>query len=522
MVKTINQPACSALSTRSPLFSLIIILLVVLLLVPLASANTVVVRAKPERNIVKVDEWASFYVTLYNNLSIHDIFHLSVEQEGVEWSMVTEPPEYGLTGIRIKSGEYETMRVFLKDLHLPRDAARPRTINLIAESAYLQRKGVAELQVYLLPVEAYEKNISVLPYFPASIHPKEQQMLQVDIVNQNARQYNQLEVTLDSVPVQKAKLGVDFQLGDMVVVDEDHIKLISTSSIVDLKPDETKAIKFGLGLQKTIEPLQTTLTLTIKDGNDTLYQQSFPLSIDAYSVPFSAEMASSETVFLKTTDTITVTNQQNIRETQQVVVPSGFWKRLFTETEPLSEVKKINGQYHHLFSVDLSPGEATTIIVVRNYRIVLYGIVLAGVIVFLYFMFRSPIDVLKHAEKIQLQEGGIVELRVVMTVKNRSHHRYDDVQVIEKIPALIKFDKDHAGDTLAPSKIVKTHHGEVVYWSFDLEAQEERIIPYHIKSRLSILGDFTIPASVLLFTLNGHKIRVKSNRLDISSSTKIE
>ncbi|MBI2147127.1 hypothetical protein HYU19_01460 [Candidatus Woesearchaeota archaeon] len=512
-------PICRASLSRSA--NLLIFLVLFLSLASLVSASAVILTAQTESNKVKVDEWASFYLTIVNNETIDDVFRISVEHEGVEWSMLTDPPAHGLSGIKIKQGGSVITKVFLKDIYLVRDEGRPYAVRVKVKSSYLQREADAVLDIYLLPVESYVKNISVVPSLPADLSPREQQPITIGLTNNNARYYHGLLVTLDSAPVQRAVLGVDFDTSQLEIAGTDKVKLISSTSSVELGPNETKSLEFALNLPPTLEPVQTTLFLTIVDGNDTLYSSSFPVKVAAYSMPFSTEVSLTESFFLKTTETYTIANRQNIREEQQVMIPAGNLKRFFSATTPPSVLSSVEGMYQHIFTIDLQPGASTPVVVVSNYRILLYAVLIAGLVVFLYFMFRSPISITKRAERISLQEGGVVDLKVVLTVKNKSHHQYGGVQVIEKVPALIKFDPQRS-HTLVPSKVLKTQFGDVVYWTFDLSPQEERLIVYHIQSKLSILGDFQLPPSVLTFSMGEHKIHMKSNSLDVSSATKVE
>ena len=72
---------------------------------------------------------------------------------------------------------------------------------------------------------------------------------------------------------------------------------------------------------------------------------------------------------------------------------------------------------------------------------------------------------------------------------------------------------------MQPSKILKHEKkGSIIKWSIDeLHVGEERVISYRIKSRLPIIGDFTLESAVARFKHQGKERISHSNTLSVGS-----
>jgi hypothetical protein len=70
---------------------------------------------------------------------------------------------------------------------------------------------------------------------------------------------------------------------------------------------------------------------------------------------------------------------------------------------------------------------------------------------------------------------------------------------------------------IAPTNIVdRGNKGILIKWKLgDLEKGEERIVSYKAKSKLTILGSFSLPAAVVRCIVNYKEKLVYSNRLKI-------
>jgi hypothetical protein len=147
--------------------------------------------------------------------------------------------------------------------------------------------------------------------------------------------------------------------------------------------------------------------------------------------------------------------------------------------------------------------------VVTNYRPIAALIILAGIILALYYAFRSPILVKKTAGVISTREGGISELKILLEIKNRTGKPVNEATIMDMVPRIAELIKDHDIGTLAPTKITKHERkGTLIKYEVgDILPYEERLIAYRIRSSLSILGGVSLPVAVAKFKTSAGKER---------------
>jgi len=188
----------------------------------------------------------------------------------------------------------------------------------------------------------------------------------------------------------------------------------------------------------------------------------------------------------------------------------GFFENLFTSSNPSSS----NGEW----TFELAVGEEKTLKIYTSYvpLILLIIFLILGTIA--YFLFRSPVVIVKRTQVLRSTEGGINKLKVLLYIKNRSSHNVTSVRVIDIIPRLADFVEKNYEGTLNPSAIKKLEKGTLLKWNINLlEPGEERIIYYNVRNKLSVLEGLTLPVAVAKFQVKGNLERsTKSNVLDVS------
>ena len=136
-----------------------------------------------------------------------------------------------------------------------------------------------------------------------------------------------------------------------------------------------------------------------------------------------------------------------------------------------------------------------------------------------YYVLRSPLLMIKEASNIVKKEGGTSEMTVILHIKNRSKNKIKGIEITDYITALVSVSHDISIGSLQPTKVLK-HEGKgstIVKWNIDnLDASEERVLSYRIKSKLSILGSFSLPAANAVFKSNDKTMTSTSNRLSVS------
>jgi hypothetical protein len=132
-----------------------------------------------------------------------------------------------------------------------------------------------------------------------------------------------------------------------------------------------------------------------------------------------------------------------------------------------------------------------------------------------YFFFRSELVVKKVGTTISMKEGGKSEIKILIYVKNRSKNLVQNLNIVDRVPHLSEVSSEQALGTLAPTKILKhDKKGTLIKWDIEtIESKEERILSYKIITKLSILGNFNLPPTIVKFkTKRGTEKIISSNK----------
>jgi len=322
--------------------------------------------------------------------------------------------------------------------------------------------------------------------------PREEQRIRVKIKNKNALSLSDIKLELTS-------------------------SLIETETYLDsLGPLDTEFKDFVISFDPTEEPQKDSLVAKAVIGN-----KSFIAIEDYEIIPYSVAFKEDITVvkkFLRTDNVIKVTNIGNSKYKDKVKYKTNLLKGLITSTKPKAQTIKEAGQRYLSWDIELEAGASKDIMVINSYR----GWIILLILIILsaagYYAFRSPIILTKKAVGISMREGGISDFKVVMHVKNRTNKSVDNIRIIDGVPKIADVIEDFDVGILKPSKIVKHEKkGTLLKWVIErLESNDEVIISYRIKSRLSILGQFTMPRAVGRYTMKGRERLTYSNVLRLN------
>jgi hypothetical protein len=433
-------------------------------------------------------EWAEFDLFITNPHRFDDNFRISVPDEGIEWTALTKPSKDIVSGMYIKPGETVKTRIMLKDINLQR-GGKPYGVEVRVRASKSKEDQSIALPVKLLPQEKEPAHVfDVLPTLPGRFDPKNTYSLLFDVTNLQNQSYTDLTFLLESTSLnQEATFSLDYE--------------------------ETKRIEITTSFSKNQEPVEENLHMSILHNGNVLFYDISPISVVAQRLPFKQETLSVWD-FLQRKETFTFTNNENVPEEQQILIQTNNIKKYFQTTNPETQRVKVDGKTYHSISITINPEESFSIVIESNYRIIFYILLGIGLIAFLVYALKHPITIIKQAEKIKTKEGGIVELEVVLSVKNCSRKEFKKVQVFERVPHMIYFIRDKS-PTLKPIKTIKTDKGTYLKWEMDLSPREERIIPYTLRSSLSILGGIRIPPARLKMQYGKHLVTIKSNDIEL-------
>jgi len=286
-----------------------------------------------------------------------------------------------------------------------------------------------------------------------------------------------------------------------------------------LKPGESKTQTLTFLIDPLAEPQDAILDIELILGGEEspFYESHKTIAVIEASKKFTEE-TSFENYFLKHIKTIEITNTGNVVRTESFEEPTSFWQSIFTNTFPTAYSVKKEGSKFHVWDVELQANESTKLTKIVNYRPALIIAIIVFLLVLGYYLMKPQVTISKNTASVTKSEGGLSELKVMLHVKNISDKVVRNVTLHDTIPSLAQFVRDESLGTLQPRK-VKSYEkkGVVAEWEIpSLEGNEERIISYKIKSRLSILGQFRLPSATVKYDSG------RRRRESVSNSCKVE
>ncbi len=470
---------------KSVLFSIF------LLILPIVHADFSV-SVEPSIDKIGLDEKAMFWLTIRNNKI--DDYSLEFSNVGLWDLYYTEPLSDYQTGIYNVVDTYKT-RIYLYPAKTTPPGNYVAKVNVKSKSTGEIKHG--EMLVYLSSTpgrKGYLPDITCSVRLLDKIDPRKPVSLLVVLTNQNTRNISSLQIKFASNLVKN--LPPQTTLG----------------------PNEKKELTFPVVFDRLQPPQKDTLKTTIWVDEHSFECNFQEFEIIDYTSGFALE-SDTESAFLKKREVRTYKNAGNAKRTQRILEPTPLLNSIFTWSEPEpGEILRIDGGRYRAWEYTLSPGETATIILYSNYRPIAQLVLAVALALALYFVFRAPIVIKKKAKNIEMREGGVSEVKIILSLRNRAGTPLENVTIHDEIPHLTEVMPEFGHGTMKPEKIMKHPHGTTLLeWHIpELEAYEERLITYKIKSNLRILGSFKLPTAIVRYsTKAGKKVRVNSNRLVI-------
>ncbi|MBT4824019.1 hypothetical protein HN695_02850 [Candidatus Woesearchaeota archaeon] len=434
-------------------------------------------------NDIYPTQTAKFEITLLNPLDTEDEFKINLGP-AAKWSFSADPVSY-LSGITLDAGEEVTFYVTIKASGDGLSYGM-QSFPLIIKSKISDISKEETLQLLLRnptpPTKTYMPSVSFNVDVPDKIDPRQDVELKIHLINKNPLNIKELVISVRS-------------------------ELYNMDRIVALEPLGNKIETFKIDYADDLEPTDDIITVKIKTGDVEFTPSSKYVSIVPYKELIEDKVI--EKSFLKKTRNYKYTNDGNVADTQKVKVKSSLLLGLFTKTTPKASIIKDNEGRFYFWEFELMPGEEKTVQVTRNYRPLVYAIILIIIGTIAYFLFRSPIVLRKEAKVLKVEDEGISHLKVLVHVKNRANKAIDEVKLIDRVPQIANLDHGFDVGTLHPDKVIRHEHkGTILKWEIKtLEPYEERIISYAIKSKLNIIGGLGLPAAIIKFKGTGKKLK---------------
>ena len=475
---------------------LLSLFIAIFVLIPIVySAEQFYVELNPINDKIYIDEGvaASFYLRIINNLGISDVYRIYTLDYPL-WSLYSAPGEYSVSAT-VGTKSSETTTIFLEPI-----SAQPgiHAVNINVRSGRTDKLVTVPATVTLrhpAGSKQYVPTVMMDVVVPKDINPREPIPIKVDLTNQNP-----------------------LDIPDLTIKIESENWLLQKTVVTGIGPKEQKTVEITETLDSMTPPQPDVLYISLLRGNETI---TGPLKKNIEIIKYSEIVPEIKPtkVFLKTDSIIVFTNDGNIGYDGPVKFETSFLKNMFTSTEPSAKTIKGEGIRYLSWEVSLGPGEQYEANVAVNYRPLLLIIILAAIAAGFYYQFRSPLIIKKSIVDIHKHEGGIDAVKVILNVTNRGKNNIKDLELTDKVPDLVEVEQGLAIGSLQPDKILKHEKkGMLLKWSInELEPEEERVITYRVKAKLSILGEFMLPPMSAKFGYMGRQITSHSNRLYVNS-----
>ena len=457
---------------------------IAVLLVSILSVSAVnfTVSVFPGERSIKSNESAVFDVELQHDSPVEEVFE--VYSNDVTWDIRPEKALNVLPGQKLKTN------LLVRALNL-----NPGAYNL---PVIFKRSGSSEQQKVMLYIELASEFPDDATYLPAvrgvatvnsPVDPRQPMTIRLSLENQNRRILDKVEVKVRS-------------------------NVINKDYTTSLGPLEKKTLTFIADLDPLTPPQKDALQISvIIPENDKAFQfDLFPVPYEVLAYGAIIPVVKTESSFLKHVDNVTLTNEGNKPLAHVYRVPAWFAKQWFISGIPAP--KKEMGL---AWEIPMAPGQVANIIITYNYRPLFWLLLLVVIVAVVYFVFRSPIAVLKRASVIGSHEGGITELKIVVELVNRGNKIARHISVIDLVPKLADVVKEFKETMLAPSKITPHEHsGTLVRWDIDLmEPKEHRIVMYKIRTKLHVIGGMSLPVAAVRYVIDGRERESVSNAPEV-------
>jgi hypothetical protein len=466
----------------------------IFLLVPIAyAAEQFYAEAIPINEKIYEDEAASFYLKIINNLGNTDTYRIYTLDFPL-WSIYSAPGEYSVSAT-VGPKNTKTEIIFLEPV-----TAKPgiHAVNINVRSMSTDKVITVPATVSLrhpAGSKQYVPTVIMDIDITKDINPREPVAMKLYLSNQNPLDMPNLTVMIES--------------------DSGLIQKLVTPGI---KPKERKTVEIAVELDSKTPPQPDVVYFSLIRGNETI-TGPIKKNIEIIEVVHIEATATPTKTLMKTDSNVVFTNDGNKKYEGKVKVETTFLKSMFTSADPPARTIREEGIRYVSWDVSMEPGDTFEVRVVTNYRPLILIIALMIIAGLLYYKFRSPLIIKKSVVNIQKGEGGITGVKVILNITNRGKSSVKEVDLSDKIPDLVELEKEVTIGSLQPDKILKHEKkGMLLKWHIEeLEPDEERVITYRVKAKLSILGEFMLPPMLAKFRFEGRNVKSHSNRLYINS-----
>ncbi|NTV23325.1 MAG: hypothetical protein HGA85_03045, partial [Nanoarchaeota archaeon] len=393
------------------------------------------------------DQSARFTITINNPDKIEKI--LTVYSTEAEWYAETDPSI-------IRVGKESSLDLKLKLMPNAWAQFGAQAVEVYIDSSAgdsISMQVPVYLKRYGREHKDFEPSVELKVTFPATIDPRGPIPLEIYMRNRNGLSMESLDIYVMSRHF------------------SDH-KTVKLDSVAERKESLT------LYLDSLTPPSTEDLTVKLMYNNKTVNEEAIEYSVLGFS-NISTREDTIEELFKKVVE-YNVKNIGNIENKETYRIKTSFLRSIFTKTMPKAGMAKEGKEPYLEWQLGLAPMAETKLVVTENYRPVIYGVLIALIMVMIYFLYRSPVVVKKDVIVTGSDPHGISKMKVLIHIRNRSQDLVEHIKVTDMIPSIADMIQEENLGSLAPEKVVRhDKKGTIIKWELEaLEPFEERIITY--------------------------------------------
>lgn len=468
---------------------LVFFVIIFSLLINIANAAAFDVSVVPINDRIVIDEFAIFQLDIQNNMGQKDEYRIYT-LDFPTWDVRTEPISNPIT-LELEPGEEGNVELVVDPLKIKEIGTYAVGVNI--RSKLTNTVISVPLKVTILSTDAliggYVPTVVTGVDVPEKIDPRKEIPIKISLNNQNIIDYPDLVIKIES-------------------------NLIKDSLDVQLGPKEEKILELTASLDPLTSPQKDNLAVAVLKGDRSIIN---PIVKRIEVIEYAEQELVSEEKNIFVTKSIYSLASNNKDYEGAFKVETTLFDSIFSSTDPKAKIIKENGKRYFVWNIGIT-NNSIQVAVTENF-IPLYVVIAALIVMAIfYYVLRSPLLIMKEASNLVKSEGGVTEIGVVLRIKNRSQDKLSEIEVIEVIPALASVERETSIGSLQPNKVLKHEKNgtTLVKWTIDnLDASEERVLSYKIKSKLSILGSFSFPAAKATFKCKNRAFTSTSSRLSI-------
>jgi len=317
-------------------------------------------------------------------------------------------------------------------------------------------------------------------------------------------------------------LNVKIMLENLYSYDLNNLNLEIFSSIfkqsqkIDLLGNEKVIKEFKFSIDPSASSGDYSVIATLTNKGSIIGKDSKKISLTQFSEV--TEKTIKEEGLFSSTITVEKTNEGNSKAAGKTLFRLTSFQKIFSSysVEP-TEITNEDGQYVYTWEFILEPKDSFVVSVKTSYSILFLSILILLAVIFLAHHFLSrKIIVTKKVMEVKKSKDGISGMKILLHVKNKSSFTFTKLKIVDFLPKLVAPSKDFG--TISPTNVQRSASGAIrVIWDISkLERGEERVISYKIRSKLSIIGRFSLPSAVVEYrNKRGNLVRIHSNRLTL-------